>query len=582
MIQKDGNIHTIQKDGNIHTIQKDRNFQMIQKDGKLLIFDVNSCHVLTVNRSGWDIINALQSHDPKKELEVLHDKYNHADIGDFIEKLRVLKENGVLSTSDPSEIDLPINPPVTFLRVHVADSCNLNCTYCYSDVGSPSKGKGLMNEETIEQAIEFFIKSSGNEQRLSIDFYGGEPLLNVPVIKHGVAYAKARGSEAGKDFRFFLFTNGSLLTDDVILFLKENEFNVAISMDGPASVQNEQRPTPDGKGSYDIVRANAKKLIKSLPSENIIARATLTQRNHDISSIVMHLSELGFQYISVQECNLPEEHEYAIGMKDVPGILTEYDGFLEQWGTMIASAFGHPEKWRHQEKPITFLPVTNTFSRLHTPAPSLVHCNAGHSLLAVSSSGDIYPCHEFVGLDDYKLGTVSDHNVDENDTMKSNTRKAFIESIRIRDKPACGKCRAKYLCGGGCPAHAVKYSRNIHVPYGVGCELTRHRMHHAIQMYFRFSRDHPRVLHHFLKQRGPGDQPDVGITKRGQQEPRDQPDVGLTKWGQKEPGDQPDVGITKWGQQEPRDQPDVGLTKWGQQEPREQSEVGNDEVEAKR
>ena len=450
-----------------------------------VIFDTNTCRVFTVNTGGSDILSALRESDPEAACAALLDRYRKSDIDEFIGILGWWKERGILSTSPPDRPESDADPPLSFLRLHIADPCNMNCTYCYSGTGPSGRGSGLMGMETAERAVDFLVEKSGSERVLSLDFYGGEPLLNFPVIEHCVAFARARGQDQGKEFKFSIFTNGTLLTDDIIRFLHENRFEVAISVDGPAPVQDEQRPMADGQGSHGIVHDRIMHLLESLPPKKTIGRATMTCRNHDIVSMVAHLADLGFRNISVQECNLPANHPYAIHDDEIPRILADFDRFVDLWRGTIAASAGPGKLWR----PVVFLPVTNLFSRLHDGPPALDHCHAGERLLAVTSSGDLYPCHEFVGIPDHRLGSVFGP-----DRGFQTKRNEFLRSVRMEDKPRCRVCWAKHLCGGGCPAHALKYSRDIREPYAIGCDIMKHRSLLAILFYEWICRTYPDLL----------------------------------------------------------------------------------------
>ena len=447
---------------------------------KWLAYDVNSSHVLGINQTACEILDAIEKWNSNETIDPIFNKFNENDIEEFLSKIINLKEKGVLSSSDYLREKIIDKTPTSFIRLLVSDNCDLKCKYCYANVENKSRKPVSMVKITAEKSIDYLIKRSGEEKNLSLEFYGGEPTLNFPVIKNAVEYAKNQAQIHDKEINFYIFTNCYSLTDEIIDFFKVNNFNVAISLDGPEKIHNEQRPTQTNEESYQKVKKNALKLLQNIGQENIFVRGTFTNRCYNIEEIVMDIVQLGFRNISVQPCILPENHEYAITLNDLPKIEKEYNHFAQAYLNSLLNG-----------NYFYFYPFFSVIEKLYSHTPSLTPCNAGRSLLAVSTEGDIYPCHELVGSEKLKIGEVNNLVTDEH-------RERALKSIHIKDKEQCRDCWARYLCGGTCLAHSIKYTDNILTPYEIKCKLTKHRLRLGIWLYSELISKYPNVLKNLL------------------------------------------------------------------------------------
>jgi uncharacterized protein len=352
---------------------------------------------------------------------------------------------------------LPMMPfPLNTMVLNVTNQCNLACTYCYEygedkivDTATGKQAK-FMAEETARQSVEFLLKESGRIAHLT--FFGGETLLNFPVLQSTIAYARRRAAEAGKTIDFSLTTNATLLRPEIIEFLAENDVGVTISIDGPREMQDKFRVFHNGAGSYDVVAPKIKALLQRHRSRPIGARVTLTSDTLDITKIYRHLTEeLGFWEVGFAPVTTSPQQQYAIGERG-------FDRMLEQFRTLAHEFADSVAANRHHG----FSNVKDTLEEIHKGVSKAYPCGAGLGLLGVSTEGDVALCHRFAGSDTHKFGTVRDG-------IDRSAQAAFLERHHIADKTDCSRCWARPLCSGGCYHEA-------HVRYG---ETTRPNLHYC-------------------------------------------------------------------------------------------------------
>jgi len=323
-----------------------------------------------------------------------------------------------------------------------------------------------MSGEVGKAAIDFLLSSSNKRRQLEVDFFGGEPTVNFDTVKEIVSYARVREAEYGKQIRFTLTTNGVLLNESNIGYINEHMRNVVLSADGRKSVNDKMRTTLGGGGSYDIVMPKFKEIAESRGQENYYIRGTFTRENLDFSEDVKHLADLGFKQISVEPVTAGEEEGYALREEDLPVLFKQYELLADE--VLKREREGNGFNFFHFMIDLDGGPCV---------IKRLTGCGAGNEYLAVTPEGDLYPCHQFVGEHDFKMGNVLSGISEEGKTIRGK-----FSACNIYSKPECGQCWARYYCGGGCAAAAYFQSGDISSPYRLGCELMRKRIECAVYM----------------------------------------------------------------------------------------------------
>ena len=351
------------------------------------------------------------------------------------------------------------------LCLHICHDCNLKCKYCFASEGTYNTQRDYMSEEVAKKAIDFLIAHSGTRRSLEVDFFGGEPLLNLDVVKSCVSYARSLEKKYDKEFNFTMTTNCVLLDEEICEYLNKEMVNVVLSIDGRQCVHDKTRITSNGTGSYEAVLDGAKLMRKIRGDKQYYVRGTFTHDNLDFSRDVKSLSDMGFDQISVEPVVLEDSHPLALKKEDYPTILSEYEKlanlYLDRKGTEKAFNFFH------------FM-----IDLKHGPCLNkrLTGCGAGAEYLAVSPIGDIYPCHQFVGELDFRMGSVLDG------TFNREIQQVFA-GIDVTKKPECSDCFAKYYCSGGCIAASHHYMGDLKKPYDRSCELMRKRYELSMAIY---------------------------------------------------------------------------------------------------
>ena len=446
-----------------------------KNNGYNIVLDVCSGSVHVVDDLVYDLIPLYQQvaegqKDRTSAVEELLKAYpqeTEESILEAWEAVQALEESGKLFAEDKYQnavIDFKARKTVVkALCLNVSHDCNLACKYCFAGQGEYHGDRALMSVEVGKAALDFLIANSGNRRNLEVDFFGGEPLMNFDVVKELVAYGRQREKETGKNFRFTLTTNGILLNDDVIDFANKELKNVVLSIDGRKLVNDAMRPTRNGKGSYDVILPKYKEFQQKRKGEYYI-RGTFTHHNLDFAEDVKSLMDEGFNVISMEPVVAPPEEDYAITEADVPVLKEQYDILAKE--LVNRALAGHPVTFFHFMIDLTGGPCV--YKRLSG-------CGSGTEYLAVTPWGDLYPCHQFVGNEDFKLG----------DVWKGIQRTEIVDEFKqnnVYAKDKCKECFARFFCSGGCAANAYQFHGKILEAYDIGCELERKRVECALMM----------------------------------------------------------------------------------------------------
>lgn len=388
--------------------------------------------------------------------------YSESEIQEAKAEIEELRKEGILFVSEPEHKAPVYNGIVKAMCLNISHLCNLRCEYCFADGGSYCGQATNMSFEVAKKAVDFLVEKSGSRRNLEIDFFGGEPLLNLEVVKKTVAYARSLEKSRNKNFRFTITTNAMLLDDAAIEFFNKEMYNVVVSIDGRKEVHNSVRKTATGEESFDKAMANALNFKKKRVGQYYV-RGTFTALNKDFSKDVLYLNDMGFDQISIEPVVLPENHRLALKKEDIPELISEYDRLVEEYY----------KRRRDDEKWFNFFHFMLDIYHGPCETKRLVGCGAGNEYVCVSPSGDIYPCHQFDGDASYKLGNVLEG------TFETQIPEKFAKN-NLLTKEDCSKCWAKYYCSGGCAANAIRYCGDINKPYKMTCDLMRKRIECAI------------------------------------------------------------------------------------------------------
>ena len=434
-----------------------------KQGGDYILLDINSGAVHVVDEMIFDIMDIFDGSNDSEVISNLKNKYSNDELEEAISELHELINEGYLFAPD-------INIPPTFAEVGivkslclmVAQDCNLRCKYCFGEGGSYGGKRAVMSEEVGKRAVDFIIENSRNRRHCEIDFFGGEPLINFKTVKAVTEYVRKRELETNKIFKLTLTTNGMLLNDEAIQWLNDNNISLVLSLDGRKEIHDAMRPDSTGHGSYDKVLKNFRKLVESRNGENYYLRGTYTKNNLDFTEDVLDLKDKGFDILSVEPVVL-KDSPLGFTEADLPRINEEYD--------RLTAAYLK----RYQEgKGFFFFHFNMDLSNGPCVAKRLSGCGAGHEYFAVDVNGDLYPCHQFVGRDKYKLGNVFTGVKDEQNWSD------YFRQSHVLNKPKCRDCWARFYCSGGCHANADLFHDDIRKPYEVGCEIQKKRLECAI------------------------------------------------------------------------------------------------------
>lgn len=438
-------------------------------NGLNIVLDVNSGGVHLVDELTYDLLDNVEppfeTECPQGVVDKLSKSYAPDDIRECYEEIVELYNDKILFSEDDYEkyAQYSVASPVKAMCLNIAHDCQLRCKYCFASTGDFGKGRKLMSFETGKHAIDFLLENSGDRPNLELDFFGGEPLMNFNVVKQVVEYARSREKEYNKKFRFTITTNGLLLDDEKIDFINREMSNVVLSIDGRKEVNDYFRVLPNGQGCYDMILPKYQKLVAGRGDKEYYVRGTFTNKNLDFSNDVFALNEAGFDQISVEPV-VGDDDIYALIEKDLPTVFAEYE--------KLAQRLLENEK---QGKKFNFFHFMLDLDQGPCAIKRLRGCGCGNDYVAITPDGDIFPCHQFVGIDEYKMGNIDEGTF--NQEMKADFAKAHVYS-----KPDCRECWAKFYCSGGCNANNYQYMGDIRTAHKISCQLEKKRLECAIMM----------------------------------------------------------------------------------------------------
>ncbi len=461
-----------------------------KKDGYNIVIDNNSGSIHSVDELAYDIIHSYSSlfvlkNNKNKEESIFDEKNKEvlnniiseivskhsADQSDILETIEdietLISEGKLFSEDDFSSIAQTLKQKMGTLKaicLHVAHDCNMDCQYCFAGKGHYSGDKGLMKLDIAKKAIDFLIANSGNRRNLEVDFFGGEPLLNWELCKETVKYARKIEKEHNKNFRFTLTTNGLLVNDEVIDFSNENMCNVVLSLDGRKETNDRMRKTKSGGGTYDLVLEKFKKFAEKRGHKDYYVRGTFTKNNLDFAKDLIHMADLGFKELSIEPVVTSDDVNYAIDEADVDKIMENYDILTKEMNERAG-----------KENSFNFYHYDIDFMKGTCVAKRVAGCGVGTEYLAITPEGDIYPCHQFVGDEEYLLGNL------ETGIVNFEKKREF-EEVSVYSREDCIDCFAKLYCSGGCCANSYHTHGTILKTHSLSCTLQKKRVENSIAM----------------------------------------------------------------------------------------------------
>lgn len=445
-----------------------------------IVLDANSASVHLVDEVAYDVIGLYDEGKSRAEIiDALKERYvGRDDLGtptvddleDCCDDVEELKAQGKLWSPDTfeplaGELKNRSAGVVKALCLHVAHTCNLNCSYCFASQGKYHGDRAVMSFEVGKQALDFLMDHSGTRRNLEVDFFGGEPLMNWQVVKDLVAYARSVEKERGKNFRFTLTTNGMLIDDDVIDFANREMHNVVLSLDGRKEVHDRFRVDYAGKGSWETIVPKFQKLVASRPKDKTYyMRGTFTHHNPDFLEDIKAMLDLGFTELSMEPVVCASDDPSALTAEDMELVKSQYEDLTRLM-----------RQRRKEGRPFTFYHYMIDLTGGPCVYKRLSGCGSGTEYMAVTPWGDLYPCHQFVGEEKFKLGDIW-HGVTAPQIQEE------FASCNVYARPECRDCWARLYCAGGCAANAYHATGSVRGVYEQGCELFRKRLECAIAL----------------------------------------------------------------------------------------------------
>lgn len=464
--------HTLFLANIIHLYRSFMQIHQYQSNGLNIVMDIPSGSVHVVDDIVYKALSLIEEKRDREDVfrRLLGEYGNEADVKEALAEIDELTASGMLYTEEPYQPAVEafaMRPTVTkALCLNVAHDCNLACKYCFAEEGEYHGRRALMSLSTGKKAFDFLVAQSGSRRNLEVDFFGGEPLMNWDVVKGLVAYGHQLEKSHDKNFRFTITTNGVLLNDEIMDFCNREMKNVVLSIDGRKEVHDRMRPFRKGDGSYDLIIPKLMKFAKQRESLGLeyYVRGTFTHWNLDFAADVLHLADLGFREISIEPVVAPPEEDYAIRPEDVPVLKEQYDILLREM--IKRTKEGRGFHFYHFMIDLTGGPCV--YKRLSG-------CGSGSEYLGVTPWGDLYPCHQFIGMEEFKLGNV-DEGVTRGDLVKE------FKKVNVYTKKECSTCFSRFYCSGGCAANSYNFTGGINDVYGIGCELQKKRIECAIAL----------------------------------------------------------------------------------------------------
>lgn len=440
-----------------------------KQGGKCFVLDVNTGAVHIVDELVYDLVDDNKLRSKEELLADFGAKYGADVVEEAYEELQELVAEGILYTEDQYEdiahSSMDDRDYIKAVCLNIIHACNLRCKYCFADEGEYNGHKGKMSLETAKKAIDYVVKRSGPRRNIEIDLFGGEPTMMMDTIKEIIAYARENEAKWNKKIRFTMTTNATLLTDEMMDYMDKELENIILSIDGRKEVNDKVRIRFDGKGSYDQILPNIKKMVaKRDKTKAHTVRGTFTRENLDFYEDVKMMVDEGFREISIEPVVLEDGHPLALRREDLPKIFESYDKLYDE--LVQKKAEGKEFNFYHFKVDLNGGPCV--YKRISG-------CGAGFEYVAITPQGEVYPCHQFVGKEEYKLGSIYD------DTYDAELGKKF-KKAHIYNKPKCRNCWARFYCSGGCQANNIAFNNDINNPYDIGCEMQKKRIECAIAL----------------------------------------------------------------------------------------------------
>ena len=444
-------------------------------NGYNIVLDICSGSVHAVDDIAYDIIGLFEDNTREAVISAINEKYSSyegvtpADIDECYDQIAELKNSGKLFTPDTFEpmagaLKQKTSGVVKALCLHIAHTCNLNCEYCFASQGKYQGERAVMSFEVGKRAFDWLIENSGTRRNLEVDFFGGEPLMNFEVVKQLVAYARSIEKEKGKNFRFTLTTNGLLIDDDVIDFANKEMSNVVLSLDGRKEVHDRYRVDYNGNGSWEKIVPKFQKLVKARENKNYYMRGTFTHQNPDFLKDIEVMLDLGFTELSMEPVVCAAGDPSELTPEDLTVVMEQYEKLAE---LML--------KRDKEGKPFTFYHYMIDLTGGPCIYKRISGCGSGTEYMAVTPWGDLYPCHQFVGDEKFKLGDIWQG------VTNKEIQSSFAE-CNVYAREECRSCWARLYCSGGCAANAYHATGSVKGIYKSGCDLFKKRMECAIMV----------------------------------------------------------------------------------------------------
>ncbi|PSJ31975.1 radical SAM protein [Peptostreptococcus russellii] len=439
-------------------------------NGYNIVVDVNGGAVHVVDDVTYRVLDFYEDKNLEEIISLLADEFDRQKIEESYNEIEELVKEGLLYTEDEYEFHPSFvnrEPVVKALCLNVAHDCNLKCKYCFAKQGDFGGNAELMSLDVGKKAMDFLVANSGNRRNLDIDFFGGEPLMNWEVVKELVKYGREIEKPAGKNMRFTITTNGVLLDDEKIDFINEHMHNVVLSLDGRKEINDQMRLTINDRGSYDTIVPKFQKLVSQRPKDKYYyVRGTFTRDNLDFSKDINHFADLGFELTSIEPVVDDESNPFALREEDLPKIFEEYESYAAE----LAQRQLEGEK-------LKFFHFMIDLNQGPCVIKRITGCGAGNEYVSIVPNGDIYPCHQFVGKEEFVMGNVHEDEI----TLPESMREMFREA-HVYNKESCKTCWNKFYCSGGCHANAINFNEDIRKPYELGCEMQKKRTECAIMI----------------------------------------------------------------------------------------------------
>ena len=433
---------------------------------RYIVLDVNSGAVHIIDKIVYDVLDYYEKESLEELVSRFSGIYEKKQIEEVYKEIGHLIYEGMLYSKENDLGDIEYNKDnvIKAMCLHIAHDCNLKCDYCFASQGNFKGERTHMSLETGKKALEFLAKNSANRRNLEVDFFGGEPLMNFQVVKDLVRYGREIEKLYNKNFRFTITTNGVLLDDEKIDFINENMDNVVLSLDGRKEINDKMRKTINDKGSYETILPRFQSMVEKRGDKDYYIRGTFTNHNLDFSNDIMDFYKQGFKKVSMEPVVTSEDMEFAIRNEHLDYVLDEYERLSKEYIDI-----------KKKDKDFYFFHFMIDLDQGPCIIKRSVGCGAGSEYLAVTPEGDLYPCHQFVGEDKFKLGTL------DTDIVNTELRDVFKKAT-VYNKDGCKNCWARYYCSGGCHASAYYAHNDLLKPYEISCEMEKKRIECSISI----------------------------------------------------------------------------------------------------